>query len=357
MVISLFNPYTIAKAIGGLGQLAGAAQYAHRQYNGSDTHRRPSYPRRSYRMRPSPFQRYRNRYRKPYVRHQRYHRRIPKHLPVLRPGLKRRLQRAKFGSIGGVKKFKTIVLNKTLDNKYLDEISAKSTENKIHAVNVLKAQWIPNRNDIAYDKVTTFEAYEQCRLKVVVIELRNFNERRLIKYSDDRVEERTPTRMLMRYFWDSTQLLGGQDASVRTNFNKLNKKKYVYKQGIKPSFTYKYTPKYHLNEGWAEFQNSTGYGTYTALFDVYNSAFKAFAHDMMSKPVTRFRVTGGDTSATVDQPQFLPTFYFAHELEYDTDQFDTTSDPHIQDVHVHMNFEINIKTVWEFKNPRIDPLV
>lgn len=80
-------------------------------------------------------------------------------------------------------------------------------------------------------------------------------------------------------------------------------------------------------------------------------------NQICSKPVNRFKVNDGTNSAIVDQPQFLPRFYFTHELEYSDDQFDSKAEAHIQDVAVHMNFEINIKTVWEFKNPRIDPIV
>lgn len=276
---------------------------------------------------------------------------------MLRPRLYNRLQKAKFAPVGGVKKFKTIILNQTIDFKFLNELTSKNTENDIQILDVLKQQWIPSRTDMPYDKTLTFEAYEQCRLKAIIIELRNFNERRLIKYSDDRVEERTPSRMLMRYFWDSNDMLGvNNGVGIRTNFNKLNKKKTIYKQGIKPAFTYKYVPKYHLNEGWCEFQNGAGYGSYDSLFSVYKSDFKSLINTICSKPVNRFKVNEGDSSATVDQPQFLPKFYFAHELEYSDDQFDPKAEAHIQDVAVHMNFEVNIKTVWEFKNPRIDPI-
>lgn len=153
-------------------------------------------------------------------------------------------------------------------------------------------------------------------------------------------------------------MLGNKpNADVRSNFNKLNKKKTVYKQGIKPSFTYKYIPKYHLNEGWCDFQNTDGYGSYDSLFAVYKEDFKSLINTICSKPVTRFKVNDGDTSATVDEPQFLPKFYFTHELEYSQDQFDSKAEAYINDVAVHMNFEANIKTVWEFKNPRIDPIV
>ena len=34
----------------------------------------------------------------------------------------------------------------------------------------------------------------------------------------------------------------------------------------------------------------------------------------------------------------------------------TDSEAFVQDVAVHLSYECNIKTVWEFKNPRIDPL-
>lgn len=82
-----------------------------------------------------------------------------------------------------------------------------------------------------------------------------------------------------------------------------------------------YTGSKSLNEGWCEFQNVDGYGTYDTLFNVFGSDFKALIDNVCSKPVTRFRANDGDTSAVIDEPQFRPTFYFTHELEYDVDQF------------------------------------
>ena len=349
----MFNLYTAAKAISGLGQLAGAAQYAHRQYTGGNTPSRPSYSRRYKRMRPSPYRRPRRRYRRSF-----YRSRYAKRMPMLRPRFRSRLRKAKFAPVGGVQRFKTQVLNHTLDLKFVDKLSNKNFENDIHFIDVLKKQWIPERSDMPYDKTLTFETHEQCRLKAVIIELRNFNERRLIRYSDDRVEERSADRMLFRYYWDSNDMLGqSQSSDIRPNFNKLNKRKYVPKQSIKPSFTYKYIPKYGLNEGWCEFQNASGYGTYNALLDVHKTDFKSLINIICSKPVNRFVVNDGDTSATVDQPQFLPRFFYSHETEYDSDQFDKKEEAYLQDVNVHMNFELNIKSIWEFKNPRIDPLV
>lgn len=158
-----------------------------------------------------------------------------------------------------------------IDTKYLDRLDAKDPENKIHANAVLADQWLPAKNDVPYDKIVAFETYKECRLKAVYIELRNFNEHRLVKYSDDIVDERAPSRMLMRYFWDSNEMLNPDpakpipDSEILRNFTKLNKKKIVMKQCIKPSFTYKYIPKYHLNEGWQGFQNLEGYGTYDTL--------------------------------------------------------------------------------------------
>lgn len=348
--------YSLAKAIGGLGQLAGAAQYAHRSYtSGSAPNRQATTRYRPYMLRSPPPRRYRSRMRRSAFRK---YRRYSKRMPMLRPRLYNRLQKTKYAPIGGVKKFKTVVLNHTVDAAFLDDLTAKKTENNIQFVDVLKLQWIPDRSDIPYDKTLAFESYEQCRLKGIIIELRNFNERRLVKYSDDRVEEKTPNKLLFRYLWDSNDMLGAKvPNNYSKNFNKLNKKKQIYKQSIKPSFTYKYIPKYHLNEGWCEFQNKDGYGSYDSLYAVYKEDFKALVNTICSKPVNRFKVNDGDTSALIDQPQFLPKFYFSHELEYSADQFDSKSQAFIQDVAVHLNFEINIKTIWEFKNPRIDPIV
>lgn len=69
------------------------------------------------------------------------------------------------------------------------------------------------------------------------------------------------------------------------------------------------------------------------------------------------KANDGNNVPQFEQPQYLPVFYFAHELEYDGDQFDQKSDPYINYVAVDMNYELNIKTVWEFKNPRIDSIV
>lgn len=80
--------------------------------------------------------------------------------------------------------------------------------------------------------------------------------------------------------------------------------------------------KYHLNDGWCEFQNVDGYGTSDTLFNVFESDFKSLIDNICSKQVTRFRANDGDTSAIIDEPQFLPTFYFTHALKYDVDQFD-----------------------------------
>jgi len=85
-------------------------------------------------------------------------------------------------------------------------------------------------------------------------------------------------------------------------------------------------------------------------------AHKELIRRICSTPVTRFKVTAGSTAAIVDQPQFLPVLYLAHELEYDADNFDKKAPCYINDITVHTNFEVNFKTVWEFKNPRIDPV-
>lgn len=140
----------------------------------------------------------------------------------------------------------------------------------------LNGQWLPSRSDIPYDKIGTFQNYEQVRLKAFVIELCNFNERSLVKYLDDRVDERVPNKMLLRYLWGSNDMLGttNNTTGIRDpNSNKLNKKKIIRKQDNVPSSKYIYKPKYHLNEGWCEFQNVDGYGTCDSLFDVFESDF------------------------------------------------------------------------------------
>lgn len=347
--------YTIAKAIGGLGQLAGAAQYVHRQYSSANSSSGPRYRRRYIRMRPSaPYRKSRRRYRRSRYVNSRY----SKRMPMLRPRLKYRLKKAKYAPVGGTKKFKTVILNLTKEFNFLDDLNDKKTDNTIHYVDPLNDQWIPYKKDCSFDKSLTWEGYEQCRLKHVIIELRNFNERRLIKYSDDRVEEKAPTKMNLRYFWDSIDMLGDNvSGDIKNNFNKLNKKRIVYKSSLKPSFTYTYTPKYHLNEGWCEFQNKAGFGAYESLADVYAFGFEDLMKNLISEPVTRFVVNNGDTSAVVSKPQFFPRFWFSHELEYSPNQFDKQAEAYIQDIAVHMNCEINIKSVWEFKNPRVDQVL
>lgn len=95
---------------------------------------------------------------------------------------------------------------------------------------------------------------------------------------DDRVDERVTYKMLLRHLWDSKDMLGtaNNTSGIRDpNWNKLNKKKITRKQGNIFSFKYEYIYKteYHLNEGWCEFQNVDGYGTYDTLFNVFGSDF------------------------------------------------------------------------------------
>lgn len=337
--------WTVAKAIGGLGQVASAAKYAHRQFYGGNQSRFKSYRRNYRRMRPYPTRRNRGSKYRSYRRKYR--------MPMR---LSRKLRRTKYGSFAGVQKKKMVILNQTLDYKFLDHLSSDKIENAIHWIDVLKKQWLPDRQDIPDAKVNCWASYEQIRLKCVYIEMRNFNERRLIKYSDDRVEERTPGRMLMRYTWDNSELLGNAtDGKMDGNFNKLGKKKIIYKQRMKPSYRYRYYPKYNKNEGWCEFQDQYGGHNYSHLFNTYKENFADFMNKISADNVTRF-VPNVAGSFNITHPKFLPRFYFCHELEYSDDQFDKEWPTHIKSVDVHMNFEINIKSVWEFRSPKMNKL-
>jgi len=280
-------------------------------------------------------------------------------MPMLRSKYRRILRRAKYAPLNGTKKFKTIVLNFQTNYGEIESLSGAKPETYIKIFKPFgMASWLPEKTNIAYDANTTFECYEQCRLKCVYIEFRNFNVRLLKKYSDDSVDDETFEKMVIQYIWDSNDMLGGNNLATRlgSNWNKLNKKKVIYRNTIKPNFTYKYVPKYPNNEGWCEFQNSDGYGTYDALYDLYNDSFPLFIRKVCSKPVIRFKVPEGSSAGIVDQPQFMPVFYFNHETEYAPDQYDTNRAVFIKNIGVHTNFEVSIKSVWEFKNPRIDPI-
>jgi len=76
---------------------------------------------------------------------------------------------------------------------------------------------------------------------------------------------------------------------------------------------------------------------------------------MCSNPVTRFTISR-EQPVKIDQPQFLPVLYFINETEYATDQFDESQAVYIRTVRCHTNFECSIRSIWEFKNPRIDPV-
>jgi len=222
-----------------------------------------------------------------------------------------------------------------------------------------KYDWLPAEDDIPYAQSCTFENYKLCRLKEVHVTLSNFTMRRLIKYSDDSVTEKIPSKMNMRYYWDSNQQFTGSpdDAWAWANFNKLKKIKTVYQQSKTPSFRYKYKPLYGNGGGWSSFINESGYGYYGGLANVYSRAFAAYINGTALLDYRSYMVKGDNNSTTINEERVYPTLYFTYEQEYNENDFDDKQPVHLTDVLCHLNFEVSYKSVWEFRNPRIDKLI